>query len=243
MCNTLFFLPEFPIFCVFSLATVRSCARTGIPAQPPKQWEAESCWADKETAEVAACTPLTQGMISSSVLLMSLSFILFFFYGLFLVMLQKNVNISDMFMTFLFLKLLHSEIQILKKSVSSLPPATLELCSSSSSSKPCSTNPPSVVCGFFTYVYKLYKQMSVYYSHFWLFFSCSQPSLDNGQYLDIRGVSEAGNDLVSTSTQNTSQSQQQTCNKTTSQQRVQFDQPNRLVEISGNITSMSPCHP
>ncbi|XP_032407035.1 RAB11-binding protein RELCH homolog isoform X1 [Xiphophorus hellerii] len=109
------------------------------------------------------------------------------------------------------IKKLQSEIQILKKSVSSPPPATLELCSSSSSSKPCSTNPPSV------------------------------PSLDNGQYLDIRGVSEAGNDLVSTSTQNTSQSQQQTCNKTTSQQRVQFDQPNRKLSPAFQQALLSFC--
>ncbi|XP_027860801.1 RAB11-binding protein RELCH homolog isoform X6 [Xiphophorus couchianus] len=109
------------------------------------------------------------------------------------------------------IKKLQSEIQILKKSVSFPPPATLELCSSSSSSKPCSTNPPSV------------------------------PSLDNGQYLDIRGVSEAGNDLVSTSTQNTSQSQQQTCNKTTSQQRAQFDQPNRKLSPAFQQALLSFC--
>uniref|UniRef100_A0A3Q2Q9C0 RAB11 binding and LisH domain, coiled-coil and HEAT repeat containing n=1 Tax=Fundulus heteroclitus TaxID=8078 RepID=A0A3Q2Q9C0_FUNHE len=54
------------------------------------------------------------------------------------------------------------------------------------------------------------------------------PSLDNGQYLDVRGVSEAENDLASPAAQNTSQPQQPTCNKVTGQPRVQFDQPNKL---------------
>ncbi|KAM4718716.1 RAB11-binding protein RELCH homolog isoform 3-T3 [Anableps anableps] len=116
------------------------------------------------------------------------------------------------------IKKLQSEIQILKKSVSSPPPATLELCSqnssnlsSSVSSKACSTNPPSV------------------------------PSLDNGQYLDIRGVSEAENDLVLTSTQNTSQPQQQTCSKVTGQPRVQFDQPNRKLSPAFQQALLSFC--
>uniref|UniRef100_A0A3Q1GKQ6 LisH domain and HEAT repeat-containing protein KIAA1468 n=1 Tax=Acanthochromis polyacanthus TaxID=80966 RepID=A0A3Q1GKQ6_9TELE len=51
------------------------------------------------------------------------------------------------------------------------------------------------------------------------------PPTDNGQYLDIRGVSEAGNDT--TSVQNTSHPQSH--NKLKSQPPVQFDQPNRKL--------------
>ncbi|XP_037549931.1 RAB11-binding protein RELCH homolog [Nematolebias whitei] len=103
------------------------------------------------------------------------------------------------------IKQLQSEIQTLKKSVSAPPPANLDLglqnsshpSSSSSTTNSCSTNPPPV------------------------------PPADNGQYLDIRGVSEAENNLASASAQNTSQHRQQSCSKVTSQSRVQFDQPNR----------------
>ncbi|XP_015245231.1 PREDICTED: lisH domain and HEAT repeat-containing protein KIAA1468 homolog isoform X4 [Cyprinodon variegatus] len=116
------------------------------------------------------------------------------------------------------IKKLQSEIQTLKRSVSSPPPPSLELCSqnsphlsSSSTSKACSTNPPSV------------------------------PSLDNGHYLDIRGVSEAENDLVSPSTQNTSPPQQQTCNKVTGQPHVQFDQPNRKLSPAFQQALLSFC--
>ncbi|KAK5622879.1 hypothetical protein CRENBAI_023294 [Crenichthys baileyi] len=116
------------------------------------------------------------------------------------------------------IKKLQSEIQTLKKSISSPPPAALELCSqnspnlsSSISSKDCSTNPPSV------------------------------PSLDNGQYLDIRGVSEADNDLVSPSVQNASQPQQQTCNKVMGQPRAQFDQPNRKLSPAFQQALLSFC--
>ncbi|XP_047204926.1 RAB11-binding protein RELCH homolog isoform X4 [Girardinichthys multiradiatus] len=116
------------------------------------------------------------------------------------------------------IKKMQSEIQTLKKSISSPPPGALELCSqnspnlsSSISSKDCSTNPPSV------------------------------PSLDNGQYLDIRGVSEAENDLVSASTQNTSQPRQQTCNKVMGQPRAQFDQPNRKLSPAFQQALLSFC--
>ncbi|XP_022049389.1 RAB11-binding protein RELCH homolog isoform X2 [Acanthochromis polyacanthus] len=100
------------------------------------------------------------------------------------------------------IKKLQSEIQTLKRTVSSPPPATLDLgtqsasnLSSSSTTTACSTDPLSV------------------------------PPTDNGQYLDIRGVSEAGNDT--TSVQNTSHPQSH--NKLKSQPPVQFDQPNRKL--------------
>ncbi|MED6290209.1 hypothetical protein CHARACLAT_010775 [Characodon lateralis] len=116
------------------------------------------------------------------------------------------------------IKKMQSEIQTLKKSISSPPPGALELCSqnspnlsSSISSKDCSTNPPSV------------------------------PSLDNDQYLDIRGVSEAENDLVSPSTQNASQPRQQTCNKVMGQPRAQFDQPNRTLSPAFQQALLSFC--
>ncbi|XP_008274522.1 lisH domain and HEAT repeat-containing protein KIAA1468 homolog, partial [Stegastes partitus] len=102
------------------------------------------------------------------------------------------------------IKKLQSEIQTLKRTVSSPPPATLDLGtqntlnpSSTSTATACSTDPLSV------------------------------PPTDNGQYLDIRGVSEAGNDP--TSTQNTSQSHPPSHNKLKSQPPVQFDQPNRKL--------------
>uniref|UniRef100_A0A3P8U640 RAB11 binding and LisH domain, coiled-coil and HEAT repeat containing n=1 Tax=Amphiprion percula TaxID=161767 RepID=A0A3P8U640_AMPPE len=55
--------------------------------------------------------------------------------------------------------------------------------------------------------------------------TCIDPPTDNGQYLDIRGVSEAGNDP--TSVQNTSHPQSH--NKLKSQPLVQFDKPNRKL--------------
>ncbi|XP_035980686.1 RAB11-binding protein RELCH homolog isoform X1 [Fundulus heteroclitus] len=104
------------------------------------------------------------------------------------------------------IKKLQSEIQTLKKSVSSPHPASLELRSQ---------NSPNL--------------------------SSSVPSLDNGQYLDVRGVSEAENDLASPAAQNTSQPQQPTCNKVTGQPRVQFDQPNRKLSPAFQQALLSFC--
>lgn len=55
--------------------------------------------------------------------------------------------------------------------------------------------------------------------------------MDNGKYLDIRGVSEPDNNADNLSTQNTSQFHPQTHSKLKSKPPVQFDQPNRWVEI------------
>ncbi|XP_017283901.1 RAB11-binding protein RELCH homolog isoform X3 [Kryptolebias marmoratus] len=114
------------------------------------------------------------------------------------------------------IKKLQSEIQTLKKSVSTPPPASLDLGSqnsphpsTSSTTNSCSTNPPPV------------------------------PPTDNGQYLDIRGVTEAENDLAPASAQNTSQPHLQACNKVTS--RVQFDQPNRKLSPAFQQALLSFC--
>ncbi|XP_041817236.1 RAB11-binding protein RELCH homolog isoform X2 [Chelmon rostratus] len=104
------------------------------------------------------------------------------------------------------LKKLQSEIQTLKRTVSSPPPTTLDLGSqntpnpcSSSTTNASSTDPLSV------------------------------PPTDNGQYLDIRGVSEPETVLDPPSTQNTSHAHPQSHNKLKSRPPVQFDQPNRKL--------------
>lgn len=55
--------------------------------------------------------------------------------------------------------------------------------------------------------------------------------MDNGKYLDIRGVSEPDNNADNLSTQNTSQFHPQTHSKLKNKPLVQFDQPNRWVKI------------
>ncbi|XP_069007651.1 RAB11-binding protein RELCH homolog isoform X5 [Embiotoca jacksoni] len=116
------------------------------------------------------------------------------------------------------IKKLHSEIQTLKRTVSSPPPATLDLSSqnisnpsSSSTTTGCSTDPLSV------------------------------PQKDNGQYLDIRGVSEPENDPNTPSTQNTLQPHLQSHNKLKSQPPVQFDQPNRKLSPAFQQALLSFC--
>ncbi|XP_041824358.1 RAB11-binding protein RELCH homolog isoform X3 [Melanotaenia boesemani] len=116
------------------------------------------------------------------------------------------------------IKKLQSEIQTLKRSVSSPPPATLDLGSqnspnpsSSSTSTACPTDHPSV------------------------------PPTDNGQYLDIRGVSDAENDQGSPSAQNSSQPHLQSCGKIKSTPRVQFDQPNRKLSPAFQQALLSFC--
>uniref|UniRef100_A0A8C4FDB6 RAB11 binding and LisH domain, coiled-coil and HEAT repeat containing n=1 Tax=Dicentrarchus labrax TaxID=13489 RepID=A0A8C4FDB6_DICLA len=59
--------------------------------------------------------------------------------------------------------------------------------------------------------------------------SYSQPPTDNGQYLDIRGVSEPETELDPPSTQNTSHPHPQSHNKLKSRPPVKFDQPNRKL--------------
>ncbi|KAM3860227.1 RAB11-binding protein RELCH homolog isoform 2-T2 [Diretmus argenteus] len=96
------------------------------------------------------------------------------------------------------IKKLQSEIQTLKRSVSSPPPATLDLSSQATSNPSItisSTDPFSV------------------------------PPTDNGQYLDIRGVSEPESDPEPPSTQNTPHPHSKLKNRPP----VQFDQPNRKL--------------
>uniref|UniRef100_A0A665X0A3 Uncharacterized protein n=1 Tax=Echeneis naucrates TaxID=173247 RepID=A0A665X0A3_ECHNA len=57
----------------------------------------------------------------------------------------------------------------------------------------------------------------------------SQPPTDNGQYLDIRGVSEPQTDADRPSTQSTLQSHSQSHNKLKNRPPVQFDKPNRKL--------------
>ncbi|XP_037612641.1 RAB11-binding protein RELCH homolog isoform X3 [Sebastes umbrosus] len=100
------------------------------------------------------------------------------------------------------IKKLQSEIHTLKRTVSSPPPATLDLGSqntSNPSSSTTTTDPLSV------------------------------PPTDNGQYLDIRGVSEPETIPDPPATQNISQPHPQSHNKLKSRPPVQFDQPNRKL--------------
>ncbi|XP_030612376.1 RAB11-binding protein RELCH homolog isoform X2 [Archocentrus centrarchus] len=116
------------------------------------------------------------------------------------------------------IKKLQCEIQTLKRTVSSPPPATLDLGSqntsnpsSSSVTTACSADPPSV------------------------------PPTDNGKYLDIRGVSEPDNNADNLSTQNTSQFHQQSHNKLKCKPPVQFDQPNRKLSPAFQQALLSFC--
>ncbi|XP_077410251.1 RAB11-binding protein RELCH homolog isoform X5 [Vanacampus margaritifer] len=110
------------------------------------------------------------------------------------------------------MKKLQSEIQTLKQTVSSPPPATLD-CSSQNTSNPASScsaiissaDPPSVPCA------------------------------DNGQYLDIRGVSEPQSELPSP------QNKPQSHNKIKSRPPVHFDQPNRKLSPAFQQALLSFC--
>ncbi|XP_071373131.1 RAB11-binding protein RELCH homolog isoform X2 [Centroberyx affinis] len=111
------------------------------------------------------------------------------------------------------IKKLQSEIQTLKRSVSSPPLATLDLGSQAPSNTPTtsSTDPLSV------------------------------PPTDNGQYLDIRGVSEPESDGDPPSTQNTPHPHPQSHNKLKSRPPVQFDQPNRKLSPAFQQALLSFC--
>nr|XP_046227152.1 RAB11-binding protein RELCH homolog isoform X1 [Scatophagus argus] len=102
------------------------------------------------------------------------------------------------------IKKLQSEIQTLKRTVSSPPPATLDLGSQNTPNPSCTINTSSTD-------------------------TLSVPPTDNGQYLDIRGVSEAETDPEPPSSQNTSHPHPQSHNKLKSRPPVQFDQPNRKL--------------
>ncbi|KAF7662839.1 hypothetical protein LDENG_00224710 [Lucifuga dentata] len=113
------------------------------------------------------------------------------------------------------IKKLQSEIQILKRSVSSPPLPTQDL-SSQTTSNPSCPNPSST------------DPLPV-------------PPTDNGQYLDIRGVSEPESDPDPPSTQNTPQPHPQSHNKLKSRPPVQFDQPNRKLSPAFQQALLSFC--
>ncbi|XP_035521946.1 RAB11-binding protein RELCH homolog isoform X2 [Morone saxatilis] len=102
------------------------------------------------------------------------------------------------------IKKLQSEIQTLKRTVSSPPPATLDLGSQNTSNPSSNTTTSSTA-------------------------PLSVPPTDNGQYLDIRGVSEPETELHPPSTKNTSHPHPQSHNKLKSRPPVKFDQPNRKL--------------
>ncbi|XP_078137130.1 LOW QUALITY PROTEIN: RAB11-binding protein RELCH homolog [Sander vitreus] len=112
------------------------------------------------------------------------------------------------------IKKLQSEIQTLKRTVSSPPPATLDLGShniSNSTTTTSSIDPLSV------------------------------PPTDNGQYLDIRRVSEPETNPDSPSSQNISHPHPQSHNKLKSRPPVQFDQPNRKLSPAFQQALLSFC--
>nr|XP_020462109.1 lisH domain and HEAT repeat-containing protein KIAA1468 homolog isoform X1 [Monopterus albus] len=112
---------------------------------------------------------------------------------------------------------LQSEIQTLKRSVSILPPATLDQDSQNTSNPPSSSttttsnNPLSV------------------------------PPADNGQYLDIRGGSELETELGPPSAEKASQSHPQSHSKLKNRPLVQFDQPNRKLSPAFQQALLSFC--
>ncbi|XP_028424953.1 RAB11-binding protein RELCH homolog isoform X1 [Perca flavescens] len=112
------------------------------------------------------------------------------------------------------IKKLQSEIQTLKRTVSSPPPATLDLGShniSNSTTTTSSMDPLAV------------------------------PPTDNGQYLDIRRVSEPETNPDPPSSQNISHPHPQSHNKLKSRPPVQFDQPNRKLSPAFQQALLSFC--
>lgn len=115
------------------------------------------------------------------------------------------------------IKKLQSEIQTLKRTVSS-PPTTdrltldlgLENTPNPSSTNTCCSDP------------------------------LPMPPKDNGQYLDIRGVSEPENDSKAPPTQNTSQPHNK-CHNKLKRPPVQFDQPNRKLSPAFQQALLSFC--
>ncbi|XP_047423906.1 RAB11-binding protein RELCH homolog isoform X3 [Mugil cephalus] len=117
------------------------------------------------------------------------------------------------------IKKLQSEIQTLKRTVSSPPPSSLNL-GSQSSSNPASSSSTTTA--------RSADPLSV-------------PPTDNGQYLDIRGVSEPESKPDAPSTQTTSQPHPQPHNKLKSQPPAQFDQPNRNLSPAFQQALLSFC--
>lgn len=104
------------------------------------------------------------------------------------------------------IKKLQSEIQTLKRTVSS-PPVTDNTPNASTTNTAPSESPPT----------------------------------DNGQYLDIRGVSESENDPKPSPPQNTSQTHNECHNKLNKRPPVQFDQPNRKLSPAFQQALLSFC--
>ncbi|KAG7236980.1 hypothetical protein INR49_032911 [Caranx melampygus] len=115
------------------------------------------------------------------------------------------------------IKKLQSEIQTLKRTVASPPPATLNLACQNTSSPSATTTTTSSAD------------------------PNSVPPTDNGQYLDIRGVSEPETDMDPPSTQNTSQSHPLSHNKLKNRPPVQFDKPNRKLSPAFQQALLSFC--
>ncbi|XP_040921739.1 RAB11-binding protein RELCH homolog isoform X2 [Toxotes jaculatrix] len=118
------------------------------------------------------------------------------------------------------IKKLQSEIQTLKRTVSSPPLATLDLGSQNTSNPPSSSAAASTTSST--------DPLSV-------------PPTDNGQYLDIRGVSEPEAEPEPPSTQSTSQSHPQSHSKLKSRPPVQFDKPNRKLSPAFQQALLSFC--
>ncbi|XP_018557500.1 LOW QUALITY PROTEIN: RAB11-binding protein RELCH homolog [Lates calcarifer] len=118
------------------------------------------------------------------------------------------------------IKKLQSEIQTLKRTVSSPPPATLDL-GSQNTPNPSSSSTTTTTT---TTTTSSADPLSV-------------PPTDNGQYIDIRGVSEPETDPDPPSTQITSQSH----NKLKSRPPVQFDKPNRKLSPAFQQALLSFC--
>ncbi|KAK7881308.1 hypothetical protein WMY93_029717 [Mugilogobius chulae] len=114
------------------------------------------------------------------------------------------------------IKKLQSEIQTLKRTVSS-PPSSERLSldlGSENTPNPSSTNTSS---------------------------SDPLPPSDNGQYLDIRGVSDAENGSKPPLPQNTSQTHNEIHNRINKRPPVQFDQPNRKLSPAFQQALLSFC--
>ncbi|XP_035474591.2 RAB11-binding protein RELCH homolog isoform X3 [Scophthalmus maximus] len=120
------------------------------------------------------------------------------------------------------IKKLQSEIQTLKRTVSSPPPTTLDLGSQNTSSPSSSSTTATTTTTSSTDPLSL-------------------PPTDNGQYLDIRGVSEPESDPKPSSTQNASKSQPQSHNQLKSRPPVQFDKPNRKLSPAFQQALLSFC--
>ncbi|XP_026148153.1 RAB11-binding protein RELCH homolog isoform X3 [Mastacembelus armatus] len=119
------------------------------------------------------------------------------------------------------IKKLQSEIQTLKRTVSSPPLSSLDV-------GPQNTTNPSCSSTTYTTTTSSVDPPSV-------------PPTDNGQYLDIRGVSEPESSPELPSTEKTSQSHPQSHSKLKSRPPVVFDQPNRKLSPAFQQALLSFC--